>query len=83
MTLLLAFYSVRSTQLPRSRGVSVVQELVKRTTISEVETELNIGENIFDASYESNSLQDDQLKNYRLLRVSLPNLCAIEIHYDN
>ena len=51
MTLLLAFYSVRSTQLPRSRGVSVVQELVKRTTISEVESELNIGENIFDASY--------------------------------
>ena len=51
MTLLLAFYPVRSPQLPRSRGVSVVQELVKRTTISEVETELNIGENIFDASY--------------------------------
>ena len=53
MTLLLALNPTISPQVPGSRGVSVIYEFIKCTTIIAVELELDLRTNIFGASDDS------------------------------
>ena len=83
MTLLLNLYPLRYPQVPHSRSVSVIDDFVKLTTITEVELEIDLRTNIFCASGESDALQYNQLKKNHPLSVSLPSLHAVKLQYKN
>ena len=59
MNFLLYLGTASPTQIPCTRGVGVVYDFVKRTTIPEFESELDLRANIFSASDESDMLQDN------------------------
>ena len=71
MTLLLTLDPASSPQVPHSCGVSVDYDFVRKTMITEVESELNLLVNIFGTSDGSDALQDDWLKNDHLIGVPL------------
>ena len=77
---LLALGPASLPQLLRSRGVGVVYEFVKCTTIPGVKSELESRANIFGASDESDMLQDNRLKNDHPLGVPFPSLYAVKFH---
>ena len=83
MTLLLTLYPLRYPQVPHSRSVSVIDDFVKRTTITEVKSEINLRANIFGASDKSDALQDDWLKNDHPLGITLPSSYAVDLHCDD
>ena len=80
MPLLLDLDPASSSQVPRSLSVSLVYKFVKSTTNPAVKSKLNSRMDIFGASYKSDVLQDDQLKNDHPLGVPLPSLYSVELH---
>ena len=80
MALLLALNPKISSQVPNSRGVSVIYEFTKGTTITAVELELDLRSNIFGTSDDSYELQDNRLKIDQPLGVPLLRSYAVKIH---
>ena len=68
-------------QLLHRCSVSAFYKLVKRTTVTAVDPKLDLRTNIFGASDESDTLQDNLLKN-RPIGVSLLIFYVVKIHWE-
>ena len=83
MMLLSTFITPIPPQVSRKRGVGVTYESIKRSNVPWVESSINSCANIFGASYESDRLKNDPLKNDHTIDVTLPTLYAIDIHRES
>ena len=79
MTFLRIFRPASLLRVSCSRGVGVIKELVKCSTISRSKLDINSRANIFGASDESDMLQDNRIKNYHPLGIPFPSLYTIEL----
>ena len=79
MTLLHILIPTVSPQVPRSRGIRVTYNLVECSAVPRVKLRIYLRTNIFGASYEADTLQNNRLKNDHLLIVPLLTLHAVNI----
>ena len=80
MNFLLGLGTASPTQISCTRGVGVVYDFVKRTTIPEFESELYLRANIFSASDQLDMLQDNRLEEDHPIRVTLPSMYAVKLY---
>ena len=80
MVLFLTLVPASLPQVPHGRIVSVIYKFSQRTTIPGVESEIYLRANIFGTSDNLDELQDNRMKNNRLLRVLLLSFYAVKLH---
>ena len=68
-----------STQVPHIRGIRVIYRFFKRSAVSQSKLSIKWCANIFRASYESDALQNNSLKNDRPLCVTFPISYAVDL----
>ena len=79
MMLLHFFDPTILTQVPCSRGAGVMYKFVKRSTVPGVNSGLYLRANSYGASEESDTLHDNQLKNYHPISAPFLSLYSMEL----
>ena len=82
MALLRVFIPPGSPYLPLTRIIGLNNKFVELSAVQPVESGIYLRVNLFGASYETDALKNDCLKNDRPLSVSFPTSYAVKLHSE-